>query len=80
MPRYFFLVHDGSPDRDEEGTELDDLAAAKCHAVKYAGDLICDGTTDFWGKVDWRMSASDEKGLTLFDLHIMGTEAPATLR
>jgi Tfp pilus assembly ATPase PilU len=80
VPRYFFHADDGTPDRDEEGTELDDLAAAKCHAVKYASDLICDGTTDFWGNMDWRMSVSDQTGLTLFDLHIVGTEAAAVRR
>jgi hypothetical protein len=79
LPRYFFHTDDGSPDRDDEGTELKDVGSAKCHAVKYASDLICDGKTDFWGNDDWRMSVTDENGLILFELHIMGTEAPATI-
>jgi hypothetical protein len=80
LPRYFFHLDAGSHDRDDEGIELDDLAAAKCHAGKYAGDLICDGKTDFWASIDWRMTVTDQTGLTLFDLHIVGTEAPASRR
>ncbi len=32
MPRYFFHVHDGHEIRDEDGTELADLAEARAQA------------------------------------------------
>jgi hypothetical protein len=77
MPRYFFHVEDGSGTRDEEGTELKDLAVAKCEAVKLAGQSICDAAGDFWDREEWKLTATDESGLTFFCLHILGTEAPA---
>jgi hypothetical protein len=77
MPRYFFHIEDGSTVRDEEGTELEDMAVAKCEAVKLAGQMICDSASSFWDKEEWKLTATDERGLTLFCLHVVGIEAPA---
>jgi hypothetical protein len=77
MPQYFFHIEDGLTGRDDEGTELEDLAVAKCEAVKLAGQMICDSAGEFWGKEEWRMTVSDASGLTLFSLHFVGIEAPA---
>ena len=77
MPRYFFHIEDGSIVHDDEGTELKDLAVAKCEAVKLAGQMICDAAGDFWDREEWKLTAADEDGLTLFCLQFFGTEAPA---
>ncbi|MEA3065939.1 MAG: hypothetical protein QOJ27_2391 [Sphingomonadales bacterium] len=77
MPRYFFHIEDGVAVHDDEGTELKDLAVAKCEAVKVAGQMICDSAGAFWDKEEWRLTATDEDGLTLFCLHFVGVEAPA---
>ena len=77
MPRYFFHVKDGADLRDAEGTQLDDLAAAKCEAVKYAGRLICDEASHFWDRKEWMMTVADASGLMLFQLHFIGIEAAA---
>lgn len=78
MPRYFFHVAEDGV-LDELGEELDNLAAAKCHAVKYAGNLICDSAGEFWDRGDWKMTVTSESGLTLFELHFVGIEAAAIL-
>ena len=77
MPRYFFHIEDGSTVHDDEGTELKDLAVAKCEAVKLAGQMICDAAGDFWDREEWKLTATNEDGLTLFCLQFFGTESPA---
>ena len=77
MPRYFF--HTNSPeDRGEAaGMEFESLHAAKCEAVRYAGQLLCDAAAHFWDNADFEMTVADEKGLILFTMRVVGTEAPA---
>ena len=75
MPRYFFNI-DGLP-TDPEGTEMKDVAVAKCEAVRLAGRYICDAAGNFWDTQDWGLTVTDESGLTLFSLRFMGMEAPS---
>jgi hypothetical protein len=76
MPRYFFNVENSST-VDDDGTELPDLATAKCEAVKLAGRMICDASNTFWDTQEINMIVTDERGMTLFLLDFIGTEAPA---
>jgi hypothetical protein len=76
MPRYFFHIDDGATAQDDEGAELDDVAAAKCVAVRLAGQMICDGADRFWDREEWKLTATDSDGLTLFCLHVVGVDAP----
>lgn len=74
MPKFFFHTDD-LPDTD--GVDLGGLAIAKCEAVKLAGRIICDGSSTFWDSAEWSMTVADEHGLTLFQLLIIGTDAPS---
>jgi len=74
MPRFFFHV-EGLP--DDEGTEVPDLATAKCEAVRYAGRKVCDEAGNFWDTAEFSLIVTDEKGLILFTLSFTGHEAPA---
>lgn len=76
MARYFFHVTNGV-DRDTEGVDLPTLAQAKCEAVKAAGEILCEESSAFWDSKEWGMTVTDAKGLTLFSLSFVGTEAPA---
>jgi hypothetical protein len=78
VPRYFFHIKDGVSSLDEEGTVLKDLATAKCQAVQFAGRMICDTASTFWDKEEWKLTVTDERGLTLFSLVFLSTDAPAT--
>jgi hypothetical protein len=40
--------------------------------------MICDEADQFWDKAEWNMTVTDDRGLTLFQIHILGTEAPAS--
>jgi hypothetical protein len=77
MPRYFFHVHDGFSLRDDEGTELADLAIAKREAVRLASGLLSSGDHNFWTGSPWRMDVTDETGLILFTLDFHGTDGAA---
>lgn len=50
---------------------------AKCEAVKYAGQLLADSAEHFWDRADFELSVTDEKGLILFSMRVVGIEAPA---
>ena len=80
MPRYFFNIDDGRSPRDKEGTELKDLATAKCEGVKLAGRIICEDSDRFWDRREWGLTVTDSAGLILFSLAFLGTEAPAAAR
>ena len=76
MPKFHFHLDD---QRDEQGLELADLAAAKCEALEFAARHICDAANAFWDRKDWTLSVTDERGLTLVQLHIVGTQSAASL-
>ena len=80
MARYYFDIADAHPAIPCEGEDLPSLAAARCHALKYASQLLCDQEPEFWDADEWVMTISDERHLTLFTLIIASTDAPSTMR
>ena len=77
MSKYFFHINDGTPPIEHEAVAAENIVEAKCLAVKLAGQSICDAAGDFWGMEEWKLTATDENGLTLFSLDFVGIEAPA---
>ena len=78
MARYFF--HTNHPDEaitQHEGVEFPTVQVAKCEAVTYAGQLLCNAGEHFWDTADFELTVTDENGLMLFTLRMVGTEAPA---
>jgi hypothetical protein len=82
VPRYFF--HTNHPAervvQDDEGMVFADVQRAKGEAVAYAGRLLCDAAERFWDNSDFELTVTNAKGLILFTLRIVGTEAPAVRR
>jgi hypothetical protein len=74
MPVFHFHLDDH---QDEQGLELEDLEAAKCEALEYASRHICDAANAFWDRAEWTLTVADEKGLTLLQLQIVGTQSAA---
>jgi hypothetical protein len=72
----FHFHHDD--ERDEQGLELADLAAAKCEALEFAARHICDAANAFWDREEWTLSVTDQRGLILLQLQIVGTQSAAT--
>lgn len=79
MPRFFF--HSNNPAeqivQDDEGIDFPSVHHAKCQAVAYAGRLLCDSAEHFWDRGDFELTVTDENGLILFTMRVVGTEAPA---
>ena len=79
MPRYFF--HTNHPAertvQDNVAMDFDSVHAAKCEAVVYAGQLLCDAGEHFWDGADFELTVTDGRGLILFSMRIVGIEAPA---
>jgi len=73
MARFIFHV-EGHPDDQER--DLPNIAAAKCLAVRYAGELICEEAESFWEEAEFNMIVMNEEGLILFTLTLTGLEAP----
>lgn len=69
MPMYYFHLYDDVRIRDDHGTELIDLAAARDHAAGVAQELIFK-STDFMQQAwsSWTMRVHDHEGTELFSL------------
>ena len=74
MPRYFFHVHDGSSDKDKEGTELPDTYAAQEEAISLSGELLREFGGKFWDGMVWSLDVTDEAGRILFTLRFSAEE------
>jgi D-lyxose ketol-isomerase len=79
VARYFF--HTNHPAelivQDDEGFDFANIHEAKCAAVKYAGQLLADVGEHFWDIADFDLTVTDERGLILFSMRVIGIEAPA---
>jgi hypothetical protein len=80
MPRYFFNIADAHTAIACKGQDLPLLQDARCYAVKYAGQVLCDQDPSFWQDDDWVLTVSDENKLTLLVVVIGTVNAPATAR
>jgi hypothetical protein len=77
VPRFFFHHTDGVFDPDDEGTELADLATARIEAIRYAAETIKDRPEEVWTGRNFRVEVSDEEGMLLCTVVILGFDAPA---
>jgi hypothetical protein len=77
MPRFFFHHTDGAFDPDNEGTDFPDLMAARTAAVRYAAELVRDRPYEVWAGDTFRIEVSDEEGMLLCTVVILGLDAPA---
>jgi hypothetical protein len=76
-----FYFHTNHPTelnvQDDEGLEFASVHDAKCAAVKYAGQLLADDAEHFWDHADFDLTVTDENGLILFSMRMVGIQAPA---
>ena len=69
MPTYYFHLRNSDTIADTDGTELDDDAAARAHAVDVARELMfnSEGMLDTdWSR--WSMAVQNENGEELFSI------------
>jgi hypothetical protein len=79
MPRYHF--HTNHPTerniQDDDGFHFHSVHDAKCQAVAYAGRLLADSAEDFWDNGDFELTVTDNRGVILFMMRVVGFEAEA---
>jgi hypothetical protein len=80
VPLYFFDIADAHPPIPCEGVHLATIAAARCYALKYSGQILCDQPLSFWDDDEWVMTVSDQNHLTLFTVTVGTLNAPSTAR
>ncbi len=71
MKRYHFKTDD---ERDVRGVELASLGAARCEAAKVAASIICELADEPWKKAEWTVSVTDDNGVKVLELQIVGQE------
>jgi hypothetical protein len=75
--RVFFEMQDSDTWRDDQGDEYASLAAAQCAAVQMLADSICGNPGRFWKADVYKIIATDAARLTLFEVELVATMAPA---
>jgi hypothetical protein len=68
MSRFYFHVRDGAYIRDEVGTELPDIDAARNQAIASSAEVICELGRKFRLSECWQMTVADENGRELLEL------------
>jgi len=77
MTKYFFHTEDGQPVEDDEGTELETLAAARVEAVRVLGDILRENPDEVLATGEFRLTVTDAAGLIYFALNLSATDAAA---
>ncbi|MFD0936720.1 DUF6894 family protein [Methylobacterium trifolii] len=76
MPRYFFNVYDGVSAIDHDGTEFENLAAAKLEALQLIGEILRHHSKSIANGEDWHLEVVDKHALILFRVDLLVTDAP----
>lgn len=66
MARFYFNSEDGECFRDQEGTDLPDLAAAERDGIKIFGELVLNDPELFLTTETFRIIIQDQQRLTLY--------------
>jgi hypothetical protein len=80
MPRFYFHTEDGQCFRDEDGTELIDVHAARNQALMILADSLRHDPEEFWRDRSFKLTVTDERGLTLYILDVSAVASAAVDR
>jgi hypothetical protein len=75
--RFHFRFEESNSSPEEQRLDLLDVDAAKCRALQFMSDILCDRPRKFWESETCRVTVSDRDGLILFSLDMVATLAPA---
>jgi hypothetical protein len=59
--------------------ERKDTDALRIEVAQFVGELLKDHAAQIWVDEDWRVDATDEKGLILFVMHLFASSTAATM-
>lgn len=77
MPRFHFNIYEGHASKDQQGTELENYEMARRQAIALAGSVLVEESREPQVGNEWRVEVTDERGLILYRLDIMVSEAAA---
>lgn len=80
MALYHFHIDDGTDRSQSKPVALESIKHARLEAVRTLGDLITSAPDIFWDSDGWRMTVTNNDHLTLFEIMIVATDAPAARR
>ena len=66
MPRFFFDIFNGRPDRDADGFEFATLDQARTQAIRFTGELLQRHSDAIWEGHDLRVEVSNDTGTPVF--------------
>ena len=75
--RYFFNVSSGNAPSFPQCIDLSSIQDARREAAKMACAAISEDPDTFWRTREWQLTVTDDRGLNLFSLLILATDAPA---
>lgn len=70
MPRYFFHTADGGVQRDDEGTELAGVEAARVAAIRFAGEVLASEPNSLGDSGEFQVRVLDENGVQRLSIFI----------
>ena len=80
MPKYNIELRTADRVWDTFQFESDDLTALRVEMAQFIGELLRDHAKEIWTDEEWRVDATDEKGLILFVMSITASNSAATMR
>ncbi|WP_131117201.1 DUF6894 family protein [Lichenihabitans psoromatis] len=77
MPRFHFNVYDGATSLDQDGTQLENVAAARARGIRLAGALLAEKADEQSTFSDWWLEITDGRGMILYRIDILVSESAA---
>lgn len=77
MAQYIFNIVEEGKAPDTIGTEYPSAEVARMEAVRFAGELLKLEPERLWKGAELRIEATDEAGLLMFTIVIVGVDSPS---
>lgn len=73
--RYFFPFKDGVTSIDEQGIEFADPQQVRAETLRFAGELLCQASADFWRQAPWTLWVTNPSGTTVLTFKVSAQAA-----
>lgn len=77
MPIFRYVINDATPAESVQAVDFPDVDTAKGQAVIFAGTMLAEIDGAFWEDSEWRLDVTDEGGLILCSIVVLGIASAA---
>jgi hypothetical protein len=77
MPIFRVVVNPSTPANSVESVDLPDADAARDNAVVITGGMLAKIDGKFWEDSEWQLDVTDERGLILCSIVVLGIASAA---